>query len=99
MRISDWSSDVCSSDLWSRAGGAPSGIRLVLAGGLAPENVGEAFDRVRPWGVDVASGVESAPGVKDPSKVRRFVNAAREAEPEDYHGQDDARPFDWMLDD
>ncbi|HEY9558261.1 MAG TPA: phosphoribosylanthranilate isomerase [Acidimicrobiales bacterium] len=84
---------------WSLAEGAPSGIRLVLAGGLTPENVGEAIDRVRPWGVDVASGVESAPGVKNPSKVRRFVNAAREAEPEDYHGQDDARPFDWMLDD
>ena len=83
---------------WSLAEGAPSGLRLLLAGGLTPDNVAEAIERVRPWGVDVASGVESAPGVKDPTKVRRFINAAREAEPADYHGAEDDRPFDWMLD-
>lgn len=83
---------------WSLAEGAPSGLRLLLAGGLTPDNVGEAIDRVRPWGVDVASGVESAPGVKDPTKVRLFINAAREAEPADYHGAEEERPFDWMLD-
>jgi phosphoribosylanthranilate isomerase len=82
---------------WSLAEGAPSGLRILLAGGLTPENVAEAIDRVRPWGVDVSTGVESSPGVKDPSKVRRFINAAQDAEPDDYHGNEDTRPFDWQL--
>ncbi len=53
------------------------GVPLILAGGLTPENVAEAIALVRPWGVDVASGVESAPGVKDPDKVTRFVKNSR----------------------
>ena len=52
---------------------------LILAGGLTPENIAEAISSVRPWGVDVASGVESAPGVKDPNLVRRFLLNAKSA--------------------
>ena len=51
--------------------------RLMLAGGLAPENVREAIEAVRPWAVDASSGLESAPGVKDSERVRAFVEAAR----------------------
>jgi phosphoribosylanthranilate isomerase len=64
---------------WDLLAGYKPGVPLILAGGLTPENVGEAIRTVRPDGVDVASGVESAPGKKDPDKVRRFVAAAREA--------------------
>src|SRR5262249_20827185 len=50
---------------WRLAEGAPSGVRLMLAGGLDPENVADAIRLVRPWGVDVATGVEESPGRKD----------------------------------
>lgn len=54
------------------------GLKLVVAGGLRPENVSEAIEILKPWGVDVASGVEARPGKKDPEKVRAFVRAVRE---------------------
>ena len=64
---------------WHLLAGFDPGVPVILAGGLTPENVAEAVAAVRPWGVDVASGVESSPGVKDPDKVARFVRAVRES--------------------
>lgn len=55
------------------------GIPILLAGGLTPENVAEALRTVHPYGVDVAGGVEAAPGIKDVTKMAAFVRAAREA--------------------
>jgi phosphoribosylanthranilate isomerase len=64
---------------WALLAGFDPGVPLILAGGLTPENVAEAVALVRPWGVDVASGVEAAPGRKDPDKVARFISSARQA--------------------
>ncbi|MFC1791469.1 N-(5'-phosphoribosyl)anthranilate isomerase, partial [Gemmatimonadota bacterium] len=60
--------------------GIPPDIRLIAAGGLSPENVGEALGLLRPHLVDVSSGVERAPGIKDPRRVSRFIQAVRMAE-------------------
>jgi phosphoribosylanthranilate isomerase len=62
---------------WQIAAGLAAQHRLLLAGGLTPDNVAQAIAQVRPWGVDVASGVETAPGRKDHDRVRAFVAAAR----------------------
>ncbi len=64
---------------WTLIDGLARTRKLTLAGGLNPENVTEAIRRVRPFCVDVASGVERAPGVKDPSLVAAFMSAARRA--------------------
>lgn len=64
---------------WNLLADFRSQLPLILGGGLTPENVAEAVSIVRPWGVDVASGVEKSPGVKDPEKMKRFIENAREA--------------------
>lgn len=62
---------------WEIAAAASVSTRIILAGGLTPENVAEAINRVKPYAVDVSSGVESSPGQKDADKIRRFINQAR----------------------
>ncbi len=88
---------------WSLAEGAPGGIRLIMAGGLTPENVAMAIAKVRPWGVDVSTGVELSPGRKDPARLRAFINAVRETEPSrpdstdqelGDHEPDETEPYD-----
>jgi phosphoribosylanthranilate isomerase len=64
---------------WELIAAFRPGVPVILAGGLTPENVAEAVRIVRPYTVDVASGVESTPGRKDAEKMRRFIAAAREA--------------------
>ena len=64
---------------WPRAAILARRRRVILAGGLTPDNVGEAIETVNPFGVDVSSGVEAAPGVKDVGKVTRFLENARAA--------------------
>jgi len=65
---------------WGRVEAICSTTRLMIAGGLNAQNVGDAIARLRPWGVDVSSGVEHAPGIKSPEKIRAFVAAVRHAE-------------------
>jgi phosphoribosylanthranilate isomerase len=61
---------------WALAAKRHSRVPVILSGGLTPENVADGIATVRPWGVDVASGVESEPGVKDPAKMEAFFAAA-----------------------
>jgi phosphoribosylanthranilate isomerase len=82
---------------WSLLGDVPVGPRLILAGGLTPENVAAGIRAARPWGVDVAGGVEAEPGRKDPVKMRRFISEVRAHELPD-PGRPADGPFDWMED-
>jgi phosphoribosylanthranilate isomerase len=70
----DW--DLAATTLFQIA----NARKCIAAGGLTPDNVADAIAALRPWGVDVVSGVESAPGCKDPAKVRTFVERARAAQ-------------------
>lgn len=88
---------------WRLADGVPDGSRLIIAGGLTPDNVADAIAAVHPWGVDVVTGVESAPGRKDPRKLLSFVTNARAAfeRAGDTSSSFDSTPapYDWADDD
>ena len=66
---------------WTIAAAIAADRRIVLAGGLTPDNVGDALRDVRPFGLDVSSGVEASPGRKDPERLRAFFDAVRSADP------------------
>lgn len=73
-RVFDWENAAPLVEKMSRH------VKIIVAGGLTPINVTEAIRILRPWGVDVVSGVESSPGKKDPDKVRAFIKAVRQSE-------------------
>jgi len=85
---------------WSLAGELPVAVRLMLAGGLNPANVADAVRTVQPWAVDVDSGVESAPGRKDPVKLREFIANAKAVplEREARERLSGEQPYDWRVD-
>ncbi|MEO2196469.1 MAG: hypothetical protein ABGY72_10310, partial [bacterium] len=64
---------------WTVASAIAGRRRMILSGGLRTENVREALDRVAPYALDVSSGVEAEPGIKDPARMRSFFDAVREA--------------------
>jgi phosphoribosylanthranilate isomerase len=94
--IEEWAAPFFLLDTWHPAQAGGTGERFdwdiarrahrfgkfILAGGLTPENVGNAIREVRPFGVDVSSGIEKSPGIKDPAKIRAFVDAVRAADRE-----------------
>jgi phosphoribosylanthranilate isomerase len=84
---------------WRLADGVPDKSRLVIAGGLDADNVAAAIEATRPWGVDVATGVESSPGRKDPRKVRAFIANARAAFARFAPSGDGEDLYDWAHED
>ena len=74
-KVFDWNKAVATAERIQR-----SGLRLVVAGGLTPKNVAEAMRTLKPWGVDVSSGVEASLEKKDPEKVRAFIAAVKQAD-------------------
>ncbi|MEY2469906.1 MAG: phosphoribosylanthranilate isomerase [Actinomycetota bacterium] len=83
---------------WRLADGVSDKTRLIIAGGLDPDNVAAAIEATRPWGVDVATGVESSPGRKDPRKVRAFIANARAAFAKFTPESSGDAVYDWELD-
>lgn len=91
---------------WRLGEGVVDPGRLIVSGGLRPDNVAEAIQHLRPFGVDVCSGVEATPGRKDPAKLRQFVHNARQAAERvgtdraavarDLLDDDGDEPYDWM---
>ncbi len=80
---------------WSVVDLLPRGRRLIVAGGLTPQNVGEAIERTGAWGVDVATGVESTPGHKDARKVHRFCRMAKSYTAPVFEGDHLLMPLDF----
>ncbi|MDQ2833935.1 MAG: phosphoribosylanthranilate isomerase [Acidobacteriota bacterium] len=74
----DWAA---ARTIFSEASAASADTKLILAGGLRPQNVAQAIQGLAPWGVDVATGVESSPGRKSPEKLAAFIAAARKTQP------------------
>jgi phosphoribosylanthranilate isomerase len=113
-RAADFGADVIMLDApnpgsgrvfdWELASDLPEGQRLLVAGGLDADNVASAIARMKPWGVDVVSGVEASPGLKDPMKVKAFVEAARHAEAALVEGKGEPSesefgdPYNWAED-
>ena len=88
---------------WELAATGPDPERLIVSGGLDADNVAKALELLRPFGVDVASGIEMAPGVKNPLAMKAFVDAVREvddlvAQIDGQVDDDGDEPFDWMRD-
>lgn len=78
---------------WSSAKNFSKKIPLILAGGLNPENIARALEAARPWGVDVSSGVESVPGIKDHEKIRHFVEKVRRFDAENPNHEETQEAF------
>ena len=85
---------------WRLAEDAPADVSIIMAGGLNVANVADAIEKVRPWGVDVSTGVERRPGVKDPILVRDFVRIAKTTEPAEFESTSGFgdEPYNWQED-